>query len=225
MHISEWIDTPVPTVVVDETHDAIGKLATATREVESLLAFAAFRLGARPSYEEAARLRASRLVVKVRQSADHLPEPEREELTTVLRRCSAVLEFRNAVVHALPRRYTDGHAQEAWGLQAPTLEAFPRELLHGAAVAADAASDYFRSRIHLWPLAPTRAKVRPWQAVSRASRRRLRLRATHRPSQLAIGERLPPPVANKQPDEARTRHPRDPRPASHAKPRLASRCR
>jgi len=46
--LPDWIDTPVPPVAVDETHDAIGKLVAATRDVESLLAFAAFRLGVRP---------------------------------------------------------------------------------------------------------------------------------------------------------------------------------
>jgi len=78
---------------------------------------------------------------------------------TVLRRCSAIFDFRNAIVHALPRRYDDGQVQQVWGLRPPTPEAFSREMLIGAAVAAGATSDYFRSRIHLWPLRPTKVKV------------------------------------------------------------------
>ena len=133
MKLPDWIDTPVPPVAVDEGHDAIGKLVAATRDVESLLAFAAFRLGACPSYEEAARLRATQLIVKVRQSADHLPAREYEEVKTVLKRCAMIFDFRNAVVHALPRRYDNGQAHEVWGLSPPPLEAFPREVLIGAA--------------------------------------------------------------------------------------------
>ena len=160
MQLPDWIEQPVPPVDVDDTHDAIGKLVAASRDVESLLAFAAFRLGARRSYEEAARLRATQLIVKVRQSADHLPPQEYEEVKTVLRRCSAIFDFRNAVVHALPRRYDDGQVQEVWGLSPPPTEAFSREMLIGATFVAEDVSDYFRSRIHLWPRRPTTTKVR-----------------------------------------------------------------
>ena len=108
MKLPDWVDQPVPDVEVDRRDDAVGKLVVATQDVEAWLAFLAHRLGATASSAEAARLRATQLVVKVRQCVELVPEEDRADLRAVLRRTSSLLDFRNAVVHAMPRRFRTG---------------------------------------------------------------------------------------------------------------------
>jgi hypothetical protein len=153
VELPDWIDKPVPAAAVDEHHDAVGKLVVATQEVEAWLAFYACRLGASASYADAARLRATQLVVKIRQALEHVPAEDRDDLRSALRRTSATLDFRNAVVHAMPRRFEDGSRRQELELGPPPPEHFTIEMLIGAAFAAQSVADYFSSRVGIWPQA------------------------------------------------------------------------
>ena len=139
---------------MSEHHDAVGKLVIATQEVEAWLAFVACHLGASTSYAEAARLRATQLVVKIRQSVDHVPLGDRDDLRSALRRTASILDIRNAVVHAMPRRFEDGFLRQERELEPPTPEHFTVEMLIGAAFAAQSVADYFRWRVGSWPQVP-----------------------------------------------------------------------
>ena len=139
---------------MNEHDDAVGKLVVATEEVEAWLAFFAYRLGASVSYADAARLRATQLVVKIRQSVEHVPAEDRDALRSVLRRTSAILDFRNSVVHAMPRRFEEGLCRQEHELHPPPREHFTIEMLIGAAGAAQSVADYFSSRVGIWPQVP-----------------------------------------------------------------------
>lgn len=154
MQLPAWIDEPVPAVDLDEHDDAVGKLVVATQELEAWLAFFTFRLGALPSYAESARLRATQQVVKIRQSVEKVPAQDRDELRAILRRTSAILDFRNAVVHAMYRRFEDGVRHQELQLQPPPHEHFTVEMLIGAAFAAQSVVEYFHSRVGVWPQLP-----------------------------------------------------------------------
>lgn len=154
VQLPAWIDEPVPAVELDEHHDAVGKLVIATQELEVWLAFFTYRLGATPSYADSARLRATQQVVKIRQSVENVPAQDRDDLRAVLRRTSSILDFRNAVVHAMYRRYEDGVSRQEHRLQPPPREHFTVEMLIGAAFAAQSVVDYFHSRVGLWPQVP-----------------------------------------------------------------------
>jgi hypothetical protein len=153
-NLPAWIDDPVPAVEVDEPHDAVGKLVVATQELEAWLAFFTYRLGALPSYAESARLRATQQVVKIRQSVEKVLAQDRDELRAILRRTSALLDFRNAVVHAMYRPLEDGVGHQEHPLQPPPREHFTVEMLSGAAFAARSVVEYFHSRVGLWPQLP-----------------------------------------------------------------------
>ncbi|RYP88664.1 hypothetical protein EKO23_01880 [Nocardioides guangzhouensis] len=150
MQMPAWIDTPVPAVGLEAHHDAVGRLVVATQEVEAWLAFISYRLGATPSYADSARLRATQLVVRLRQSASRVPAQDRDDLLSTLRRTSAILNFRNAVVHAMPRRFEDGALREEHQLQPPPSEHFPVEMLIGAALAAQSVAGYLQSKAGAW---------------------------------------------------------------------------
>lgn len=154
MELPDWIDKPVPDTAMKEHHDAVGKLVVATQEVEAWLAFFAYRLGASASYADAARLRATQLVVKIRQSIEHVPAEDRDDLRSALRRTSAILDFRNAVVHAMPTRFEDGSRRQELELHPPSPEHFTIAMLIGAAFAAQSVADYFSSRVGVWPQVP-----------------------------------------------------------------------
>ena len=155
MDLPDWIDKPVPNAAMDEHHDAVGKLVVAAQDVEAWLAFFAHRLGACASYAEAARFRATQLVVKIRQSVEHVPVGDRDDLRSALRRTSAILTFRNAVVHAMPRSFEDGSRRRESELHPPPRDQFTTEMLIGAALAAQSVADYFSLRATIWPQFPT----------------------------------------------------------------------
>jgi hypothetical protein len=83
-----------------------------------------------------------------------VPAVELDELRAILRRTSAILDFRNAVVHAMYRPFEDGGRHQKHLLQPPPREHFTVEMLVGAAFAAQSVVEYFHSRVGLWPQLP-----------------------------------------------------------------------
>ena len=149
MTLPEWADKPVPTADLDVRDDAVGKLVVAVREVEAWLAVVAHLLGAAASPPEAARLRATQLVVKVRQRLDLVPSEDREDLRATLRTVSSLLALRNAVVHAMPRRFQRGDGREQ-DVRPPSAEEFTVEALVGAALAGRTVVAYFDRNAPRW---------------------------------------------------------------------------
>ena len=114
------------------------------------MALLAHRLGAAASPREAARLRATQLVVKIRQRVELVPPDDRVQLRAALRGISALLDLRNAVVHAMPPRFEAGAESQA-RLRPPPPETFATEELVGAALAGRAIAQYMDAHMSRWP--------------------------------------------------------------------------